>query len=176
VNDANGDNAIFAVLRYRAPDLEDDMTAFVTAGAGFLCAVLWFDLMFDVQTRAHREAILPAEVLASISAYYRRVTTDAGPMSRLVAAMMAVTLLSIVGEMVIAAHSLAVTGISFILAASAVGLAGSRTVGNAVRLGGAQDSPQDQTVLARSIYRDHIICFAAMTSMLVLQLASSVVS
>ena len=25
------------------------VSAFVTAGAGFLLAVLWFDLMFDVQ-------------------------------------------------------------------------------------------------------------------------------
>ena len=52
------------------------MTAFVTAGAGFLLAVLWFDLMFDVQTRRSAANVLPTEVLASISAYYRRVTTD----------------------------------------------------------------------------------------------------
>lgn len=176
MNDANNANAIVPVLRYRATASEDDMTAFVTAGAGFLCAVLWFDLMFDVQTRPHHDAILPAEVLASISAYYRRVTTDASPMSRLVAVMMVVTLMSIMGEMVIAAHSLAVTGISFALTAAAVGIAGSRTVGNAVRLGGAQDTPQEQTVLARSIYRDHTYCLAAMAAVLVLQLASSVVS
>ena len=31
------------------------MPAFVAAGAGFLIAVLWFDLMFDVQTRRGRE-------------------------------------------------------------------------------------------------------------------------
>ena len=29
------------------------MHTFVAAGAGFLLAVLWFDLMFDVQTRKH---------------------------------------------------------------------------------------------------------------------------
>jgi hypothetical protein len=32
------------------------VTPFVTAGAGFLLAVLWFDLMFDVQVLAHRFA------------------------------------------------------------------------------------------------------------------------
>jgi hypothetical protein len=53
------------------------MPAFVAAGAEFLLAVLWFDLMFDVQTRKHRTNPLPAQVLASISAYYRRVTTEA---------------------------------------------------------------------------------------------------
>jgi hypothetical protein len=33
--------------------------AFVTAGAGFLLAVLWFDLMFDVQALPHRGRELP---------------------------------------------------------------------------------------------------------------------
>ena len=46
------------------------MHTFVAAGAGFLLAVLWFDLMFDVQTRKHAGNPLPPDVLASISAYY----------------------------------------------------------------------------------------------------------
>jgi len=53
------------------------MHSFVAAGAGFLLAVLWFDLMFDVQTRKHASDVLPPDVLTSISTYYRRVTTDA---------------------------------------------------------------------------------------------------
>ena len=36
------------------------MSAFVSAGAGFLLAVLWFDLMFDVQARGPRDHVLPA--------------------------------------------------------------------------------------------------------------------
>jgi hypothetical protein len=59
-----------------------DMNTFAAAGAGFLLAVLWFDLMFDVQTRKYT-GDLPPEVLASISAYYCRVTTEAYPMNRL---------------------------------------------------------------------------------------------
>src|SRR5262249_41712780 len=51
------------------------------SGAAFLLAVLWFDLMFDVQTRKYVDGTLPAEVLASISAYYRRVTIEAYPMN-----------------------------------------------------------------------------------------------
>lgn len=53
-----------------------DMNTFAVAGAGFLLAVLWFDLMFDVQTRKHAGERLPPEVLASITSYYRRVTTE----------------------------------------------------------------------------------------------------
>jgi len=57
------------------------MHVFATAGAAFLLAVLWFDLMFDVQVRKHAGDPLPADVLASISAYYRRATTEAYPMT-----------------------------------------------------------------------------------------------
>ena len=71
------------------------MSRFVAAGLSFLLAVLWFDLMFDVQTRGHTGEILPPEVLASISAYYRRVTTEAHPMNRLVSTVMLLTILAI---------------------------------------------------------------------------------
>ena len=76
------------------------MHTFVAAGAGFLLAVLWFDLMFDVQTRKHTGNPLPPEVLASISAYYRRVTTEAYPMNRLVALVMVLTLVAIGAQIV----------------------------------------------------------------------------
>src|SRR3954451_7239848 len=69
-------------------------TAFVAAGAGFLLAVLWFALMVDVQARGG--AGEPA--LASIAAYYARVTTAARPMNRLIASVMALTLVAIIVE------------------------------------------------------------------------------
>ena len=74
------------------------MHTFAAAGAGFLLAVLWFDLMFDVQTRKHAGDVLPPEVLTSISAYYRRVTTEAYPMNRLIALVMLLTLAAICVE------------------------------------------------------------------------------
>jgi hypothetical protein len=61
------------------------MPTIAAAGSVLLLAVLWLDLMFDVQSRKHAGGLLPTEVLASISAYYRRVTTEAYPMNRLVA-------------------------------------------------------------------------------------------
>src|SRR5438094_4323905 len=62
------------------------MAAVLALCAGFLLAVLWFDLMFDVQVlgRGRGADPLPEEVLASIAAYYRRVTTQARPMNYLV--------------------------------------------------------------------------------------------
>ena len=73
------------------------MTPFIAAGAGFLLAVLWFDLMFDVQALRHRGREVPEDAVASIAAYYRRVTTTARPMNRLAAVMLA-TLGSVVPD------------------------------------------------------------------------------
>jgi hypothetical protein len=74
------------------------VAAFVTAGAGFLLAVLWFDLMFDVQLTGHDERELPEALLASIAGYYGRVTTAARPTNRLIAPVMVATLAAIVAE------------------------------------------------------------------------------
>jgi hypothetical protein len=149
------------------------MHAVVAAGAGFLLAVLWFDLMFDVQTRRHTGNTLPAEVLASISAYYRRVTTEAYPMNRLVALVMVLTLLAIVIEIIedtspwwVGWGSLALAGSGFIPTLR-------RTVPNARRLGSAKDTPEEQSALARSICRDHMLSFARMSIVLVLQLVAA---
>ena len=145
------------------------MNAVAAAGAGFLVAVLWFDLMFDVQVRGHRGEASPADVLASISAYYRRVTTEARPMTQLVAAMMLVTLGAIVAEIVRGQDRAWIGWLSLTLTVSAVGLAMARTVRNAVRLGQAGDPLDTQSRLARMIYRDHLYCLTAMTSVLALQ-------
>ena len=148
------------------------MHACAAAGAGFLIAVLWFDLMFDVQTRKHSADPLPTEVLSSISAYYRRVTIEAYPMNRLIALVMLLTLLTIVIEISQNADHWWIPWISLAAAASAIGLARVRTVPNAMRLGRAADPPAEQTRLARAIYRDHIYCLAAIFVLLVLQLSA----
>jgi hypothetical protein len=148
------------------------MHAVAAAGAGFLIAVLWFDLMFDVQTRRHGGDTMPAEVLDSISAYYRRVTTEARPMNFLVALVMGVTLAALVAEIAGGATAGWIGWTSLAATASAVGLARARTVRNAVRLGSAKDPLDVRTRLARVIYRDHQYCFAVMLVVVVLQLAA----
>lgn len=148
------------------------MQPFVVAGAGFLLAVLWFDLMFDVQVLRHPGGDdLPEPVLASIAGYYRRVTTEARPMNRLVAAVMLVTLAGLVAQAVAGDVALWVSVVSLAAALTGFGLAGARTVPGAVRLGGRGDPPGDQSRLARSILRDHLVCLAAMATLLVVQLA-----
>ena len=148
------------------------MHTFVAAGAGFLLAVLWFDLMFDVQTRKHAGDPLPPEVLASISAYYRRVTTDAYPMNRLVALVMVLTLVAIGAQIVEAASPWWIGWGSLALAGSGFVPTLARTVPNARRLGSAKDSPDTQSTLARSVCRDHLFSFARMSLVLGLQLSA----
>ena len=149
------------------------MQAFVSAGAGFLLAVLWFDLMFDVQVVRHAEDVLPDRVLASIAGYYRRVTTEARPMNRLVAAAMVATVAALVVELVDRVGPAWMHWSSLALAAAPIGLAGTRTVPNAVRLGTRADEPEQQSALAHSILRDHLFCFGAIAALLAVQLAAA---
>jgi len=148
------------------------MNAFAAAGLGFLLAVLWFDLMFDVQARKHADEVLPAEVLASISAYYRRVTTDAAPMNRLVALMMLIVLGAILAEIFADEISPLVTWGSLALALFGFAVTRMRTLPNAIRLGQATDPPDVQSQLARSLFRDHAFGFARTLVLLTLQLAT----
>jgi hypothetical protein len=153
-----------------APIGGSEMHAVAAAGAGFLLAVLWFDLMFDVQTRKHTGDVLPPDVLVSISTYYRRVTTDAYPMNRLVALVMLLTLAAICVEIVQAVNPWWIGWVSLALAGSGFVPTMMRTVPNAKRLGRAEDSPPQQSVLARAVYRDHLFSFARMIGVLGLQL------
>jgi hypothetical protein len=146
---------------------------FVAAETGFLLAVLWFDLMFDVQVRGHGSGDLPESVLASVSGYYGRVTTAARPMNRLIAAVMLATLASIVAEIARGDAAGWAAWASLALAAGAILIAGLRTVPSAVRLGTGRDGATGQSALARSILRQHLVCFAMIAAVLALQLASS---
>jgi hypothetical protein len=147
--------------------------AFVTAGAGFLLAVLWLDLMFDVQVLGRREGELPDDLLASVAGYYRRVTTAARPMNRLIAAIMLATLAAIVAEIVDGGAPRWVGWSSLALALGPIFLAGARTVPSAVRLGTRRDTVASQSALARAICREHLLCLASITALLALQLSSA---
>ncbi len=146
------------------------MTPFVCAGAGFLLAVLWFDLMFDVQIARSSTPNPDGDALASIAAYYHRVTTTARPMNRLVATVMVGTLAAIIVQIARGDHPRWVGWAALVLAAGPILLAGLRTVPAAVRLGARSDSLARQHQLARSIHRDHRLCAASISVLLVVEL------
>jgi hypothetical protein len=150
------------------------MSAFVTAGGGFLLAVLWFDLMFDVQVLGQHDRELPEQRLSSIAAYYARVTTAARPMNRLIAAVMLGTLAAIVVEIVDGRGiPSAAAWVSLALAAAPIVLVAARTVPSAVRLGTRIDTADRQSALARSICSEHLFCFASIAALIALQLSYS---
>jgi hypothetical protein len=147
------------------------VSAFVTAGGGFLLAVLWFDLMFDVQVIGGASERVPEPVLASIAGYYARVTTSARPMNRLVASVMLATLAGVTVEIIHGLGEQWVAWASLGLVLPPVALAAAHTVPSAVRLGTRSDPPERQSELARAICRDHLLCAGAIAALIAVQLA-----
>jgi hypothetical protein len=147
------------------------VTPFVTAGAGFLLAVLWFDLMHDVQVRGPARAPVAGAALESVARYYRRVTTDARPMNRLVAVVMLGTLVATAAQIARGDVPDWVAWTSLVLIAGAVLLAMFRTVPHAVSLGRADGDVTARSELARAVWHDHVACAIAVSTVLVLQLA-----
>lgn len=135
------------------------MQAFATASAGFLLAVLWFDLMHDVLARGE----VSDDDLTTIQRYYRRVTTEAFPMNRLVLVAMLCLLAALVAELVGDSVPRWAPIASLVLAVPPIVL--SRKV---VRMAKALSTAAE----AKTILRDHVFCLACMTGVLVVQLAS----
>jgi hypothetical protein len=149
------------------------LTPIITAATAFLIAVLWFDLMFDVQVLAHRRANdVPEPVLSSIAAYYRRVTTTASPMVRLVMATMLVLLGALAAQAIRGDVARWVSAAAIVAAVLGIGLAAVRTFGAARRLGARTDPADVQSRAAWSILRDHLVCIAAMATLLAVQLVA----
>jgi hypothetical protein len=142
------------------------------ASGGFLLAVLWMDLMFDVQVQRLVGAAERREAaIASIAGYYRRVTTEAFPMNRLIAGVMLLQLWGITDQVLV--HR-TITGwralLVVVLGTAPIGLALFRIVPAAVQLGGRTDALATQIALARDIFRGHVLCFAAIALFTLLQL------
>jgi hypothetical protein len=149
------------------------MAPLLTACSGFLFAVLWIDLMFDVQVLGHRNAgeELPEPVLASIAAYYHRATTTSRPMSRLIALVMLILLGALGFQATLGQDPAWLLVLSAGLAGIPTMLALTQTVPDAIRLGHRTDSVREQSRLARSVCRDHLICVGCILALLVLWVA-----
>lgn len=146
------------------------LQALVAAGAGFLLAVVWFDLMFDVQALRRPGT---DDAVESIATYYRRVTTDARPMNLLVALVMLVTVGGVVAQLAGDATPTWVAAASLVLIVVPVVLARVRTVPNAVRLGARRDDVAQRRALAASIGGDHVVVATALAVLVVLQVAAA---
>jgi hypothetical protein len=141
----------------------------LTACAGFLLAVLWMDLMFDSQAGL-RGPDADESVLASIGAYYHRATTTSQPRGSLIAVVMGILLICLFVEAVRGGQPVWLIAVSAALAAGPILLALLRTVPAAVRLGRRAGTGAEQSRLARSVYRDHLVCLAGISAFLILRL------
>ncbi|MDT7731090.1 MAG: hypothetical protein QOK45_1343 [Mycobacterium sp.] len=132
------------------------------------------DLIFDAQVLRHRGAeALPEPVLASITGYYHRATTTSRPMSLLIALVMVILLAALGFHAVRGGDPGWVVTVAAVLAGVPILLAMIRTVPNAVRLGNRVGTPDEQSRLARSICRDHLVCMTSMSAFLVVWIASA---
>ncbi len=149
------------------------MVPLLTACSGFLFAVLWMDLMFDVQVLRHRSAgdELPEPVLASVAGYYHRATTTSRPMSRLIALVMLILLGALGFQATLRQDPAWLLVLSAGLGGIPAMLALTQTVPDAVRLGHRTDSVPEQSRLARSVCRDHLVCVGCMLAFLSLWVA-----
>ena len=128
--------------------------------------------MFDVQVLAHRDVSLLSGIRADrrIAVHYHRVTTTARPMGHVIAAVMAVMLVSLALRATVADDPPWLLAVAAVLAVAPVTLALVRTVPNAVRLGRRTDSAVEQTRLARSICVEHAGCLLCVAAFLALWL------
>jgi hypothetical protein len=142
----------------------------LAACGGFLLAVLWMDLMFDVQVLRHHGETLPEAVLDSIAAYYRRVTTEAAPMGHLVGVVMLAAVATAVAFLGRGDAPRWAGWASLALCVPPVVLAQTRIFPAAARLGAREGSPAERSRLARSICRAHLFCLLSMGAFTALQL------
>ncbi len=138
----------------------------LSATAGCLLAVLWMDLMFDVQYFSRE----PVDAVTSIATYYRRVTLDAGWMSGLIATVMLVTIVGVVIQVRISRTPRWRRAVTAVLAFAPITLALVLVVPAARELGASNASVVDRLELVRFIAWSHLGCFASMACFLATQI------
>jgi hypothetical protein len=147
------------------------MQKIIIACAGFLLAVLWFDLMFDVQAWPLVQGDpMAAGGLDSIGAYYQRVTISAAPMNLLIGGVMLIALAAAALDIARGSTARWRRVATLVLLALPIILAQVKIFPDAQRLAGQADSLAVQQDLAAGILVAHLGCFVAIGLVLILQL------
>jgi len=142
------------------------MSGVLIASGGFLCGVLWMDLLFDTQIFR----LPPTETIGVIVTYYENATLRAFPMNRLIGLTMIATVLGATYQLIRGGIDRRVSAVATTLAGIAVGLALTRIVPNAMLLGSRAGPIDEQIALARGICLDHAICLVLMLGFVVTQI------
>ncbi len=145
------------------------ITVFVCIG--FMLAILYIDLMFDVMSVPHRRSgtALPRDVLEPITHYYRRVTQN----PYVLMFVMLTTTVSLVLQIVYgltprwaAYASLAVMGLAMVAGIFKV-------IPTARRLASGQDPAEVQTRLVHGVFTAHVLLLACILVLAAIQLVAS---
>jgi hypothetical protein len=136
---------------------------------GFLLAIIWMDMMFDIQAYRAKSKTLPENILSTTTLYYRQITKGADPMRQLITFVMAVLGLALVYDLALGTTPFWYRGVSFILAVPGPVLALARTLKNAMRLSERRDSIEVQSAMAHSLFFDHVVSFVLMSAFLLWQ-------
>lgn len=145
-------------------------THITIACAGFLTATLWMDLIFDVQVIPHLDSgQVPEEVLASIQAYYLRVTTDAWPMGALVGIIILVGVVTNTIRLFKSREWLPGRFLSLLLMVLPSGWAVLSIFPDAQRLAVESLDFTVQSHLVIRIFWGHVTCLALILSLIVVQ-------
>jgi hypothetical protein len=137
---------------------------------GFMIAVLYMDLSFDITALPYRKsrAVLPPDVLNPIVAYYRRLTQN--PWLLIFVMLTATT--SVIAEIVYGLVPPRVSYSSLIIMGAAMILGMVKVIPAATRLAQRKDSPEKQTQLSHSLFPCHILLLILILSLTLVQFSA----
>lgn len=138
---------------------------------GFMLAILYIDLMFDVLTVPYRRggAALPAEVLDRLAHYYGRVTQNPYVLMFVMLTTAVALVLQVVYDL--APRWAAYSSMAVLVVAMAAGM--FKVIPSARRLASGSDSARERTRLAHGVFTAHVLLFVCILALAVIQLVAA---
>jgi hypothetical protein len=138
---------------------------------GFMIAVLYIDLVFDISALPYRRsrAVLPDDVLAPIASYYRYITRN----PYLLMFVMLTTTVSIVAEIMYDLVPPWVGYSSLFLIGFAMTAATVKVIPTAQRLASGKEAVDSQTRMVHSIFPYHIVLLVSILLLAAVQFSTT---
>ncbi len=137
---------------------------------GFMLAVIYIDLAFDLSTLPYRrnKAAIPREVLESITRYYRCITRNPWLLIFVFTACAACIVWEIVYELV----PRRVGYLSIVMIGAVMLTATAKVIPSAQRLASGKESEEKQSQLAHSLFPYHVAFLILITLLALLQFST----
>jgi len=139
---------------------------------GFMMAVLYIDLMFDVSAAPYRKthAVLPKDVLDPITHYYGRITQN----PYVLMFIMLTAAVSIVAQIVYGLAPRWASYSSLVVMGASMMTGTLKVIPTAQRLGSAKDSAEEQTRMAHSMLVPHAVLLVNILLLAAIQYVAAV--